>query len=685
MTDLFVNLNNYRDKVKKSGGDFTVAAPVKLFEKASKTEFSKGAFRAVSLDGAQEGFFSAGESCPLPFPCWIQRVPGVQPTARYTFSSRDPFTGENVLTGSSAESLLSTLPLEQIKLLHEVGRGVEYILEDVFDVELMDFDGALVITNIFERPRTRAANAIFAHDMAFEGLISGRDAILKISAADVPGLLAPTFKLDNASVLMQGTPACAGAVTGTLITDITQAKNTPEPILLVDMTTPEDVAEMTKCKAILTTTGGLSSHAAIIARGYGIPCIVSVKAPENWKSLAGEHASVEGALGMVYAGHLPMTESSVAEKVQTIMDWAKTEIPDTAVYANADTAAQVKESIAKGAKGIGLVRTEHMLFTPEATGAFQKWVVGEGSVKTLALKELRDVQYKDFVEIFRASAFPFSSQEIPVTVRLLDPPLHEFMPDVADSDKISALANSAKTTVSKVKAKLLSLHEHNPMLGHRGVRLGITDPDLYAAQVQAIAQAAVKIINTLNKCISVRVMLPLVSDPAEFYSLAQMSRDVLSAAQKTITADYGKLYFKVGVMLETPRACLVSDELVAAGAEFFSFGTNDLTQMTYGFSRDDVSKFMPQYLEKECLENDPFNVLDDRGVLRLMKIAMEQVRSAKKSVSIGVCGEHGGEPRSITAALRLGVDYVSCSPARIPVALLASAQTRIADLKEKGE
>lgn len=683
MTELFVNLNRYRDKVKTSGGDFTVAAPVKLFEKASKTEFSKGAFRALSLDGSKEEFFTG--VCPLPLPCFVQRVPAVQASARYTFSSRDPFTGENVLTGSSADSLLSNLTLEQVKQLHEVGRGVEYLLEDVFDVEVMDFDGALVITNIFERPRTRAANAVFAHDMALEGLISGRDAILKISAADVPGLLAPTFKLDNAKVLMQGTPACAGAITGTLITDIAQAKNTAEPILLVDMTTPEDVAEMTKCKAILTTTGGLSSHAAIIARGYGIPCIVSVKAPENWKNLSGESVSIEGALGMVYSGHLPLTESTVAEKVQSIMEWAKAEVPHTAVYANADTAEQVKESLAKGAKGIGLVRTEHMLFTPEATAAFQKWVVGEGAIKSIALKELRDIQYTDFVEIFRAAAFAFSATEIPVTVRLLDPPLHEFMPDVEDTAKVAALAKAAGVTPAKVKAKLLSLHEHNPMLGHRGVRLGITDPDLYAAQVQAIAQAAAKIVSTTGKCVSVRVMLPLVSDPAEFHALAQMTREVLAKSAAGVASETGKIYSKVGVMLETPRACLVSDELVAAGAEFFSFGTNDLTQMTYGFSRDDVSKFMPQYLEKECLENDPFNVLDDRGVLRLMKIAMEQVREAKKGVSIGVCGEHGGEPRSITAALRLGVDYVSCSPARIPVALLASAQTVIADENAKGK
>ncbi len=669
---------DYRERSKESDGDFCSALPTRFFEytKKNSKQLSAGDYILFTVTGKPISEHSSVDLSKEGV--WAQKCPD-KGGVRYVVATRHPYSGENRLVGyrvdSDKNTPLSDIGLEDIKRLTDVARDVEYLLEDAFEFEVVEFDSEFIITGIFELPRTTLANAHFMHDMAISGLLSGRDAVMRLSAVDVPGLLKPQFKLKHATVCFKGTPACAGSVTGNLVQSSSEVDDSGNCILLVGMTTPEDVAQMVKCKAIITTTGGLTSHAAVIARGHGIPCIVSVKAVTDF---SGTVVSVDGATGSVYEGELPLVESDVADKISTILDWAAEEAEEVVVYCNADNANQIKEAVKSGAKGVGLIRTEHMLFTEKATKAFRAYILGSKSQKTKALSSLKSIQLNDFKQIFKVTAK--KGNPIPVTIRLFDPPAHEFLP--IDAEALSALASDLGCTFDSICHKTDSLREQNPMLGHRGIRLGITNPELYSMQASAIVEAAVAIVKANKGCkVSFGIMLPLVSHETEFGVMATLVRAIVTTVltENGYPKNNSTIKFQVGAMLETPRACLIAPELVTAGAEFFSFGTNDLTQMTFGFSRDDTEGFMGKYIESGYLHDDPFAVLDDKGVARLLKIAMQSVRKSTPKIKFGICGEHGGDPASITKALRLGTDYVSCSPSRVPVALLASAQTIIAD------
>jgi len=696
MTNYLKRIVEYREAAKANEGDFAITLPARFFESGAKgvsARLAGGNYMLTSANGRTRVRVYESEQDVVDSikalkkedksGFWAQKIPAAKPTGvRYIYSSRHPYTGQNILFGfkmnGEEKVSLSQLALDTIKALTDIARDVEYLLEDVFEIEVMEFEGkGLIITGVFDRARTTLANANFSYDMAMEGLIAGRSALMKLSAVDVPGLLQPQFDVSNATDLMRGLPACAGAVSGTVVVSASSVDKYADAILIVAMTTPEDVAKMTKCKAIVTTTGGLTSHAAVIARGHGIPCIVSATGATIAE---GTKVSIDGATGIVYQGVLPKTESTVASKIDTMLEWAKEEASSIKVFANADTAAQIKTSLEAGATGVGLVRTEHMLFTPAATSAFRRWALAEKKgAKAKALSELKAVQVADFIEIFKVTAD--KAKPAVVTVRLFDPPVHEFLPADSDTAALATLATELNVTQKSLREKVEKLHEHNPMLGHRGVRLGITNPELYAMQASAIAEAAVAVAKKTSMKVTFAVMVPLVSDESEYASVATMVREVTNKVLTDAGYPEGNevVRFKIGAMLETPRACLIAQEIAEAGAEFFSFGTNDLTQMTFGFSRDDTAGFMGRYVERGYFNADPFSVLDDRGVARLLKMAMDSVRAKFPNVSFGICGEHGGEPRSITAALRLGINYVSCSPSRIKIALLASAQTVIAD------
>jgi pyruvate,orthophosphate dikinase len=520
--------------------------------------------------------------------------------------------------------------------------------------------------------------------MVKEKLIDEKTAIKRIPAGDLTQLLLPSFDpagKKKASTLCMGLPASPGAAFGMLAFTAGEAvdrTHAGEKVLLVRKeTSPEDVDGMHSAAGILTSTGGMTSHAAVVARGWGKCCVAGAGAIEidekarkikvGGKTFTHKDVlSIDGSTGEVYAGQMPTVEPKLGGDFEQVMKWADKH-RKLGIRTNADSPEDSKRAREFGAEGIGLCRTEHMFFEGERILAMREMILADNvEAREAALKKLLPYQRKDFEGIFKAM------DGLPVTVRLLDPPLHEFLPH--DKKGQADVARSLAIKPAEVERRVSQLHEANPMLGHRGCRLSITYPEILTMQVTAITEAA---INCKNKKIDARaeVMIPLVGTVQELAILRKLAAETIEnvVAAKKFT---GKLGILIGTMIEIPRAALTADE-VATEADFFSFGTNDLTQMTFGYSRDDVNTFLPDYLAQEVLEKDPFQSLDTTGVGQLVTMAVEKGRKTNPKIKLGICGEHGGDPASIRFCHQAGLDYVSCSPFRVPIARLAAAQAAL--------
>ncbi len=620
--------------------------------------------------------------------------------------TRNPSTGERELYGeflvnAQGEDVVAGIrtPFPIAKLKEELPEIYEQFVQicqtleqhyrDMQDVEFTVEKGKLYMLQTRTGKRTARAAVKIAYDMVNEGLITKKEALLRVDPEQLNQLLHRQIDPNaDLKVIARGLPASPGAASGKVVFDADEAEragNEGEKVVLVrNETTPDDIHGIIKAEGVLTARGGMTSHAAVVARGMGKPCvcgcealIINAEAGEvtvNGKTIRkGDIISIDGSTGNVFLGEVPMIDPAFSVEFETLLQWAD-EFKRLSVRANADNPEDARKAREFGAEGIGLCRTEHMFMAQDRLPIVQEMIMAESlEEREKALARLLPLQRGDFYEIFKVM------ESLPVTVRLLDPPLHEFLPN--DRELMLEIAHlrfhggDAKLIEEKelLLKKVTSLHEANPMLGHRGTRLGVTYPEIYRMQARAIFEATAQLkkegVNVLPE-----VEIPLVMDINE---LASMKQEVLDVYQEVAKETGIEFEFKVGTMIELPRACLVADE-IAEEAEFFSFGTNDLTQTTLGFSRDDAEgKFIPIYLEKKIMKDNPFAVLDRKGVGSLMRMAVEKGRQTRPDLLIGICGEHGGEPSSIEFCHLLNLEYVSCSPYRIPVARLAAAQAAI--------
>ncbi|KAM7259561.1 hypothetical protein ACFE04_015302 [Oxalis oulophora] len=616
--------------------------------------------------------------------------------------TRNPSTGENMLYGEflvnaqgedvvagirtpqDLDTMKNVMP-EAYKELVENCEILEKHYKDMMDIEFTVQENRLWMLQCRVGKRTGKGAVKMAVDMVKEGLVDIRSAIKMVEPQHLDQLLHPQFKDPSAyksQVIATGLPASPGAAVGQVVFSAEDAEewnaNGKSAILVRTDTSPEDVGGMHAAAGILTATGGMTSHAAVVARGWGKCCVSgcsNLRVNDAMKLLVigdkeikeGEWLSLNGTTGEVILGKQPLAPSVVSGDLEKFMSWAD-ELRRLKVFANADTPEDALKARKNGAQGIGLCRTEHMFFaSDERIGAMRKMIMATTlEQRKAALDQLLPFQKTDFEGIFRAM------DGCPVTIRLLDPPLHEFLPDGNIDEFVNDITKEVGMTEEEVYSRIEKLSEVNPMLGFRGCRLGISYPELTEMQARAIFQAA---INVQDQGVEVfpEIMVPLVGTPEELRHQASLIRTV---AKKVFAERSSSVKYKVGTMIEIPRAALIADE-IAEEAEFFSFGTNDLTQMTFGYSRDDVSKFLPIYLSKGILKHDPFEVLDQKGVGQLVKLAIEKGRSAKPSLKVGICGEHGGEPNSVAFFAKAGLDYVSCSPFRLPIARLAAAQAEV--------
>jgi pyruvate,orthophosphate dikinase len=562
--------------------------------------------------------------------------------------------------------------------LNEIQNKLEKHYKDMQDLEFTIQDGKLWLLQTRNGKRTGAAMVKIAVDMLHEGLIDEKESRLRLDPNKLDELLHPVFDteaLKEAHVLAKGLPASPGAATGQVVFFADEADKYEVSILVRIETSPEDLEGMHIAKGILTAKGGMTSHAAVVARGMGKCCVSGAGGVRiDYKKRTfeadgkvfkeGDWISLNGSTGEVYDGKVGTQDPELSGNFGEIMDMAE-KFTRMSVRTNADSPADAKIARDFGAKGIGLCRTEHMFFEGERIKAMREMILSsdiEGRKK--ALDKLLPYQREDFEGIFEAM------EGYGVTVRLLDPPLHEFVPHQQATQK--ELAKEMGISIDMVRTKVADLEEFNPMLGHRGCRLGNTYPEITEMQARAIIEAA---LNLKAKGVDARpeIMVPLIGTVKELELQADIIR---KTAEKVFEEKGDRIDFQVGTMIEVPRAALKADK-VAEVAEFFSFGTNDLTQMTMGYSRDDAGKFLPVYLEKGILEHDPFQVLDQDGVGMLVEMAAEKGRSTKPDLKLGICGEHGGEPSSVEFCDSVGLDYVSCSPYRVPIARLAAAQANI--------
>lgn len=614
--------------------------------------------------------------------------------------TRNPSTGENKFYGeflmnAQGEDVVAGIrtPLEIEKLkevmphaheeLIEIRKKLEEHYKDMQDFEFTIENEKLFILQTRNGKRTGKAAVKIAVDMANEGLVSKEDALLKVEPEALDQLLHkqfdPSHKYD---AVTKGLPASPGAAVGKVYfdSDITKMKTEEgEKTILVRIeTSPEDIEGMHTAQGILTARGGMTSHAAVVARGMGKCCVAGaeeVKINEEAKSMEingstikeGDVISLNGTTGEVIIGEVPTVEPSMEGEFATLMEWAN-EAKKIDVRTNADTPHDAKLARDFGAKGIGLVRTEHMFFEVSRIKAVREMIVAKTKEdREKALAKIEPFQIEDFTGIFEAM------DGLPVIIRMLDPPLHEFLPK--EDKEINEIATDLGIEASKLKATIADLHELNPMLGFRGCRLAITYPEIMEMQVRAIFKAAMKVNDSGKKALP-EIEVPLVGNVKEFVPL----RDLVKKVASEVGAE-GKVEYKIGTMIEVPRAALTADEL-AKEADFMSFGTNDLTQMTCGFSRDDAGKFLSGYVSKEIYARDPFQAIDQSGVGLLMKHAIEKARSVKADIDIGICGEHGGEPTSVEFCHSIGMNNVSCSPFRVPIAILSAAQAAIKESKK---
>ncbi len=595
--------------------------------------------------------------------------------------------GEDVVAGIRTPQHVSEMPKWNravYKELLDIKKTLEDHYKDMQDIEFTIERGVLFMLQTRTGKRTGVAAVKIACDMVKEGLIDHKQAVLRVPANDLTQLLLPSFKptaRNAADVLARGLPASPGAAVGKLSFTAEDARirtDAGEKVILVRKeTSPEDVDGMNAAEGILTSTGGMTSHAAVVARGWGKCCVagageIDIQAKARKIKVGGrtfgekDVISLDGTTGEVMAGEVETQEPKLSGDFSKLMKWAD-EFRKLAVRTNADSPADSKRAREFGAQGIGLCRTEHMFFEPDRIIHMRAMILAENEQdRRAALKKLLPFQRRDFEGIFKAM------DGLPVTIRLLDPPLHEFLPHDTAAQK--AIAEELDVKPNEIVKRAQALHEANPMLGHRGCRLSITYPEILEMQVQAIVQAA---INCAGKKIKAQpeIMIPLVGTEAELASLRERVEKTIEET-KAAKKFSGKLDILIGTMIEIPRAALTADE-IAKDADFFSFGTNDLTQMTFGYSRDDVNTFLPDYLSQDILHVDPFQSLDQSGVGQLVEMGVQKGRSTKPKLKVGICGEHGGDPASIDFCHRVGLDYVSCSPFRVPIARLAAAQAAL--------
>jgi len=570
--------------------------------------------------------------------------------------------------------------------LEKVYLQLENHYKDMQDIEFTIQNEKLWMLQTRTGKRTATAAVNIAVDMVNEKLIDKKTAVMRVDPASIDQLLHPTFdpKAEK-EVIAKGLPASPGAATGRVVfhaDDAEEWSQKGEKVILVRIeTSPEDLKGMNAAQGILTQRGGMTSHAAVVARGMGKCCVsgcgaISISYSEkkiktgNYVINEGDYLSLNGSTGEVMIGQVKTIDAKLSGNFATVMKWAD-EFRKLKIRTNADTPKDAKVAREFGAEGIGLCRTEHMFFEGDRIKAVREMILAdsmEGRKK--ALKKVLPMQRKDFMGILK------EMQGFGVTIRLLDPPLHEFVPH--DTENQADMAKEMGITLKEVAAKVKALHEFNPMLGHRGCRLGITYPEITEMQARAIFEAACEL---KKKGVDVRpeIMVPLIGTAKE---LELQKKIIVETAEKVMAEKKQQVHYEVGTMIEVPRAALLADE-IAAEAEFFSFGTNDLTQMTYGYSRDDAGTFLPEYVDKKILPVDPFTVLDRSGVGMLVQMAVEKGRSIKKNLKIGICGEHGGDPDSVEFCHITGLDYVSCSPFRVPVARLAAAQAAIKNSSKK--
>jgi pyruvate,orthophosphate dikinase len=588
------------------------------------------------------------------------------------------------LAGVSEAERASTYPSLEEKMpevfreLDDTQQKLEDHYSDMQDLEFTIQEGKLWLLQTRNGKRTGAAMVKIAMDMLRDGKIDEKKALLRQEPGKLDELLHPVFDksaLAKASVLAQGLPASPGAATGQIVFFADEAAKFPESILVRIETSPEDLEGMNIAKGILTARGGMTSHAAVVARGMGKCCVSGaggVKIDYKARTMTaagktlkeGDWISLNGSTGNVLEGKVATIDPELSGDFGAIMDLSE-KYTKMDVRTNADTPHDAKVAREFGAKGIGLTRTEHMFFEGERIIAMREMILATNEVeRRKALDKLLPYQREDFEGILEAM------EGFGVTIRLLDPPLHEFVPHDDANQKV--MADEMGITVQEIKNLVEDLHEFNPMLGHRGCRLGNTYPEITEMQARAIIEAAV---NLTKKGVDVHpeIMVPLIGSWKEF----KMQEEIIRATAEKVFEEKGaRCKFLVGTMIEIPRAALTAD-LVAEHAEFFSFGTNDLTQMTFGYSRDDAGKFLPIYIEKGLLKNDPFQTLDQEGVGQLVEMGTAKGRATRPDLKVGICGEHGGDPESVEFCHRVGMNYVSCSPFRVPIARLASAQANL--------
>ena len=586
--------------------------------------------------------------------------------------------------GESGESLEESLP-DVYAQLDEVYKKLENHYRDMQDIEFTAENGKLWMLQTRNGKRTAKAALKIAVDMVAEGMITKEEGVARIDAAALDQLLHPTIKASyKRDVLTKGLPASPGAAVGEVVFDADEAEQMAQAgksvILVREETSPEDIHGMHAARAIVTSRGGMTSHAAVVARGMGRPCVSGAgeiridEAAEKFvvkgrEIKKGEIISVDGGLGEVLFGAAELEQPELSGDFATLMVWAD-DVRHLKVRANAETPLDAKTARDFGAEGIGLCRTEHMFFDAERIAAVREMILSEAkSGREAALAKILPMQRKDFVDLFTIMA------GLPVTIRLLDPPLHEFLPHSAED--VEAVAKATGLDGDKLLQRAKDLHEFNPMLGHRGCRLGITFPEIYEMQARAIFEAAIEVAKASGTAPIPEIMIPLVSTRKEL----QILKGRVIAIGEEVMAQAGmKIEYMVGTMIELPRAAVCADE-IAQEAEFFSFGTNDLTQTTLGISRDDAGRFMNDYIAQGIFEKDPFVTIDQEGVGSLIKIAKEKGRSVREKIKLGICGEHGGDPASIEFCEKVGLDYVSCSPYRVPIARLAAAQAALNNAK----
>ena len=614
--------------------------------------------------------------------------------------TRNPSTGENKIYGeylinAQGEDVVAGIrtpqPISRLEedmpesyaQFMEIANKLENHYRDMQDMEFTIEEGKLFFLQTRSGKRTAQAAMQIACDLVDEGMITPEEAIARIDAKSLDQLLHPTFDpkaLKEGKVIGQGLPASPGAAAGKVFFTAEEAKKAHEKgsrVILVRLeTSPEDIEGMHAAEGILTVRGGMTSHAAVVARGMGTACVsgcgdIIIDEEKKVFELGGEkihqgdHISLDGSTGIIYYGDIKTQEATISGNFERIMAWAD-EFRTLQVRTNADNPADAANAVKFGAEGIGLCRTEHMFFEPERIPKIRQMILARTvEVREKALNQLIPFQKADFKGIYEVM------EGRPVTIRFLDPPLHEFVP--TDKKDIKELANMMNMSIEEVVSICDSLHEFNPMMGHRGCRLAVTYPEIAKMQTRAVMEAAIEVNREKGYKIVPEIMIPLVGEKKE---LKYVKDVVVATAEQVKKEQNSNIKYKVGTMIEIPRAALLADE-IAEEAEFFSFGTNDLTQMTCGFSRDDAGKFLEHYYKSKIYESDPFARLDQNGVGQLVEMAANKGRATREDLKLGICGEHGGDPSTIEFCHKVGLNYVSCSPFRVPIARLAAAQAAI--------